>query len=267
MLVSDKITPAWLNTLSIEARAKVLDGDFGTRMHTWAASYITFFRWARSSLLGTTVNSASGFFLDVPSKLLFVTAAHVWDGFLLAKKKAGKKIICHVGNIEFDPEARLVGYNQGLDIATFDLRYEDLVRTGKQAISTMLWPPPEPVVGQSIFLGGFPAVSRFWVRRNAMNFGLYLARNVIRTVSERQITSRFEREDWIPATGWRIPPRGMDLGGLSGGPVMLPLGSDDGTWNFCLGGVISQAHASNNFETIVAVRAHFINHDGSISRL
>jgi hypothetical protein len=57
------------------------------------------------------------------------------------------------------------------------------------------------------------------------------------------------------------------MGGMSGGPLLLPLGNDDGAWRFCLGGVISEARSGEDFETVVAVRAHFINPDGSISRV
>jgi hypothetical protein len=49
--------------------------------------------------------------------------------------------------------------------------------------------------------------------------------------------------------------------------VLLPLGTEEGVWHYCLGGVISQAQTSADFETIVAVHAHFINPDGMISRI
>jgi hypothetical protein len=38
----------------------------------------------------------------------------------------------------------------------------------------------------------------------------------------------------------------------------------DGIWNLHLGGVISEAHTSLNYETVVSVPAHFIAPDGSI---
>jgi hypothetical protein len=38
----------------------------------------------------------------------------------------------------------------------------------------------------------------------------------------------------------------------------------DGVWNLYLGGVISEAHTSHDYETIVSVPAHFITWDGAI---
>jgi hypothetical protein len=103
---------------------------------------------------------------------------------------------------------------------------------GKQAIATTPWPPPEPAETNAAFFGGFPGILRLWLRRNAVSFGLHLAQTPITTVTDRQITCRFNREDWIPVEGRRIPPPGTGLGGLSGGPVLLPLGTEEGVWHF-----------------------------------
>jgi hypothetical protein len=48
------------------------------------------------------------------------------------------------------------------------------------------------------------------------------------------------------------------MGAMSGGPLLLPLGTEEGEWHFCLGGLISEARSGTDFETVVAVRAHFI---------
>jgi hypothetical protein len=60
-----------------------------------------------------------------------------------------------------------------------------------------------------------------------------------------------------------LPPQGFDLGGISGGPLLIPMDTD-GVWNFYLGGVISEAHTSRAYETVVSVPAHFIAEDGTI---
>jgi hypothetical protein len=254
--------------LSVEDRGKLLSELF-PKLDAWAAQCISYFRWNRRTLVGTTaLNNASCFFLDFSGQLFLATAAHVYDGYLEAKQKSGKRnIICHIDNVLFDPEARIRGYNRDLDIATFEYSYDDLMTMGKQAIATTPWPPPEPIETNAAFFGGFPGISRLWLRRNAVSFGLHLAQTAITIVTDRQITCRFNREDWLPIEGRRIPPPGTDLGGLSGGPVLLPLGTEEGVWHLCLGGVIKQAQTSPDFETIVAVRAHFINPDGTISRV
>jgi len=86
-------------------------------------------------------------------------------------------------------------------------------------------------------------------------------------VNDRQIRWRFSREDWIEVDEIGLPPPGLDLGGMSGGPILLPLDDGDGVWHLFLGGTITEALASPDHETVVAVRAHFINSDGSISRV
>lgn len=263
------ITAAALNALTVEQRIEVLRGPFGRQMHAWAGSYVTFFRWARQSSLtrsvsGTTIRNGSVFFIDIGGKLLAITAAHVYRGFLESKRRATRSI-CQIENIEFDPEARLISLGDKIDIATFDFTYDELRKVGKQALTVQAesWPPPHPFSGQAAYFAGFPGVSRLWTDWRTISFGLYIASSPIGTASDSQITCPFEREFWIDASGHGLPPQGFDLGGVSGGPVLLPM-EEDGAWTFHLGGVISEAQASRDFETITATPAHFIAEDGRI---
>jgi hypothetical protein len=231
----------------------------------WAASHVTVFRWATWSILGPRIRNGSAFFLDIGGRLLLVTAAHVYHGYVAARQKA-RRIVCHIGNAEFDPERRLIGLGQDVDIATFDFTYDEMRIVGKQALvvaDPASWPPPHPFPGQGAFLAGFPAASRFWLTSRSVSFGLYTASPRINTASDRQITCPFEREYWIDPIGHGLPPRGFDLGGISGGPLLIPM-DVDGIWNFSLGGVISEAHTSPHYETVVSTPAHFIAWDGTI---
>ena len=263
-----KITPSMLNAMAVEDRVKALNELF-LAMDMWAAHHISYFRWNRRTLIGTTaMSNGSCFFLDFSGRLFLVTAAHVYNGYLADKQKSGKSnIICHIENIPFDPEAHIKGYNRDLDIATFDFSYDDLIKMGKQAIPGSPWPPPIPVTDLAVWFGGFPGVGRLRLRANALSFGLCLGHVPIRTVTDRQITCRFDREQFITAENRRTAPPGMDMGGMSGGPLLLPLGTEEGEWHYCLGGVVCEARSGTDFETVVAVRAHFINPDGSISRI
>lgn len=260
----ERITGAWLNSLSIEQRIEVLRGPFGRRMHTWAGSHVTFIRWTVATMFGPKINNGSIFFLDVGGKLLAVTAAHVFREYLSAKRKA-RQILCQVQNLEFDPERRLRGQQAKIDIVTFDFSYEELKAIGKQALAAdaETWPPPHPFHGQGALLSGFPAASRLWIDRRSISFGLYSASLRINTASDRQITCPFERNCWIDTMGHGLPPRGFDLGGVSGGPLLVPM-DNEGMWNLHLGGVISEAKTSKDYETVVSVPAHFIAPDGTI---
>jgi hypothetical protein len=263
--IPEQITGAWLNGLSPEQRIEVLRGPFGRRMHTWAGSHVTYIRWAATSPFGTRIRNGSMFFLDLGGRLLAITAAHVYREYLSTKRR-NRRVACYVQNVEFDPELQLRGQRDGIDVVTFDFNYDDLTRIGKQALvaGDKSWPPPHPFSGQGAFLAGFPAASRLWIDWRSISFGLYVGSLRINTASDRQITCPFEREYWIDATGRGLTPRGFDLGGLSGGPLLIPM-DVDGVWNFELGGIISEARTSVDYETVVSVPAHFIAPDGSIN--
>jgi len=255
--IPERITGAWLNSLPTQDRIAVLQGPFGRRMHTWAGSHVAFLRWATPSILGPRIRNGSAFFLDIGGRLLLVTAAHVYHGYVASRRKA-RRILCHVGNARFDPERRLVGLGQNVDIATFDFTYEELRNVGKQPLvvcDPASWPPPHPFSGQGAFLAGFAGASRLWLTSRSVSFGLFTASPRINSASDRQITCPFEREYWIDPMGRGLPPRGFDLGGISGGPLLIPMDTD-GVWNFYLGGVIAEAHTSRDYETVVSVPAH-----------
>lgn len=64
--------------------------------------------------------------------------------------------------------------------------------------------------------------------------------------------------------GRGLPQVGYNLGGVSGGPMLQPA-FIDGAWSWRLVGVISEAISVEDFERIIAVRAHFILPDGRLS--
>jgi hypothetical protein len=263
----ERITGAWLNALSPEQKIAVLRGPFGQRMHMRAGSHVTYIRWARESVLGIAAYSnGSVFFIDVGGSLFAVTAAHVYEGYLKARKNS-RRIICHIENVVFDPERRLRGLGQPdkVDIATFDFTHDELKKIGKQALvaDPSSWPPPHPFSGQGAFIAGFPGISRLWTGWRSLSFGLYTASTMINVASEQRITCPFAREYWIDVMGHGLPPRGYDLGGISGGPLLTAM-DEDGVWDFQLAGVVSEAKTSVDYETVVSIPAHFIGPNGEV---
>jgi hypothetical protein len=230
---------------------------------------VTYFWWYAQTETGVpTVGNGTVFFMDFTGRLFAVTAAHVYlDGYLPAKRRF-PNIACKIGNLDFDPETRLRGHREGLDIVTFEFSYSELASIWKQAVlaDPAKWPLADPVENQAVFIQGFPRETRLWLTPSAVSFGLYQALTPITLIVDRQITCRFESDRWVDTLGKGLPSSGFDLGGISGGPLLIPADTD-GEWRLELGGVISQAPRSPYFESVVAIRSHFINPDGSISRL
>jgi hypothetical protein len=173
-------------------------------------------------------------------------------------------IHCRLGNLPFDPEARLLGYRSGIDIATFEFTYDELAKIETRAIVSTVetWPPLHPFSGQAAYLAGFPGVSRLHTGPHELNFGLYTALTAVNAAGDARITCPFDRGLWVDTLGQGLPPEGMPLGGMSGGPLLLPL-EQNGEWSLQLGGVISEAPKAS-FETVVSIPAHFIAFDGTI---
>lgn len=235
-------------------------------MHMWAGSHVTYIWFVEKMLFGRSrIRNGSIFFIGCGERLFAVTAAHVLDGYLAAKRKSSSTL-CRIENLEFDAESRLISRGTAIDLATFEFSYDELRALSPQKQAIMIdpnaWPPPHPFSGQGAIVSGFPGVLRLWTAWRDISFGLYSGHLRINNASDRSITCPFEREYWIDTMGRGLPLKGLDLGGISGGPLLMPMESG-GSWNLQLAGVVSEA-PSAQFETIVSVPAHFIAPDGTI---
>jgi hypothetical protein len=266
----ENVTPEWLNSLPEQERKAFLGEGFGLYLHDSGADHVACFWWrVRRRGRGATTDTRQGsmLFLNCGPKLMAVTADHVYQGYL-EDKREGRAALCMIGmgGVVFDPEARLIsrGQHRGIDIATFSVKPDEVVRTGKRVVLGLheTWPPP-PKVREGIFFGGFPAQERYLVRHREYEFGLHSGMPMVTSVTEHQITCRFDRANHMDIRGYGLPPAGYDLGGVSGGPMLSPL-YVDGRWTWRLVGVISEAHMTEEWEQISAVRAHFIQPDGRV---
>jgi hypothetical protein len=258
-----RITAAWLNGLSVAQRAEFLQGAWMQSMHDWATSHITFIRWTRRRVLGIPdVRNGTVFFLRLEDNLFAVTAAHVYEGYL-EDKGAQRHVPCHIGNLPFEPEKRLVGLGRSktIDIATFSLTWDELRVIRKQSVMGSPWPPRVPKTGEAAFLGGFPGKWRTWTGR-VLQFDMYAGLNPVNQVDDRSVTCVLERPFWVRTAGKPLPPELSDIGGMSGGPLLLPMEGNNGEWNLVLAAIIS----TGAFGAILyATRAGFINEDGSVT--
>jgi hypothetical protein len=264
-------TPEQLNSLTEEQRQSPEFKEFYRRMHNSGAEYVSWLFWRyQSRLIETPLLPSQGsmFFLDCGRGPFAVTAGHVFDAFVEHCSKYRVRG-CQIGNVEFNPQERLIasGKDLRIDIASFRVTREEIAATGKKIVQGIdgPWPRP-PNRDEAVFLGGFPGCERDQIGRREIVFGLHSAMPRLTSFTEHQLCCQFDRSGWVDVRELGLPPVGYDLGGISGGPMLQPIfDNDNGAWGWRLIGVISEAISVEGFERVTAVRARFILPDGRIS--
>ena len=263
-----------------EQRKEISRGEFGRMMMEQSARHVAAFWWVEPAPSSPflicaghpRVRNGSAFFVEIEGKLFCITAAHVYRGYLDAKARY-PGLPCRLGErpIVFDAENRLRSLGgttagvDNIDIATFHVTREELRAIGKEAIvyPAGSWPPDHPFPDQQARIVGFPGISRLWINETEVSWGLYCGAPAVGNASDRQITFPFDRTSWVDSLGNGLPPEGMDLGGMSGGPVLFPT-EKDREWSLNVGGVISEMPRSSLYEIVIAVPVHYIGADGKV---
>ena len=276
-------TPTELNSMTLDERKLVLSGEFGRSFHTSAIEYVTWIFWTRETDQPTDIlGHGSAFLLDRGSGPMLVTAAHVYRQFVEDAKSHGP-LYCQVANTRVnDLTSHLIACgdlgtpldqpNREPDIATFRLPSGAVERIGKKPVLAIAadW-PPSPKAGEQVMFAGFPGQERIFLGLDEISFGFHSGMSPASNVTEHQITQRFEREFMIDQHGNGLPPKGYGLGGISGGPLLVPE-YREGAWTWRLGGVISEATEERPpeeviFEMIVAHRAEYIQPNGTLAKI
>jgi hypothetical protein len=164
----------------------------------------------------------------------------------------------------------LISCRADLDIATFRVIASEVEIIGKSVVTPgpPNWEPLSPDVGNFAFFAGFPEQTRGMTPGgHFFATAPYFAMTHITSVTDHQITCRFNREKMIDFSGSGLPPPGYNISGVSGGPLLVPTlirqsVLEGVVWR--LGGVIVQAAMGDLFEQVVAVRAHYIQPDGRL---
>jgi len=257
------------NALSEEEKKRVLSDGLGVSLlHNGLAFAMPLWWVFKNHETGIELRNGSAFLVDFGHGIFAVTAAHVFREYLEAKKTAGE-IGCQLGSAQFDPEARLICSRDDLDIATFRVSTSEAKQIDKAIVTAgpPNWEPLSPAAGEFAFFAGFPAQTRGMTSRADFVTAPYFAMPKITSVTDHQIACRFDREKTIDFSGSGLPPQGYDIGGVSGGPLLMPTLVREGVvegvvWRFA--GVIVQAAMGAMFEQVVAVRALYIQPDGQV---
>jgi Trypsin-like peptidase domain len=172
---------------------------------------------------GGKINGASGSVLQMGSGAVIATASHVLEGYE-TRTAAGESLNWQVGNLPpFDPIPRIAWRSRDLDIVLLRITADEARSIGPCIISAPpKWPPVRTQEGQLVLVGGYPKALREQdIQGGSIGAGPYSAVFKVTAVGEGCCKCMIERRDLISFDGGPLPPPGTDMGGLSGGPVLL----------------------------------------------
>jgi hypothetical protein len=172
---------------------------------------------------GGKINGASGSVLQLGSRIFIDTASHVLEGYE-TRIQAGEVLNWQVGNLPpFDPIPRVAWRSRDLDIVLLRITGDEARSIGPCIISTPTkWPPVMPQEGQLVLVGGYPkALREEDIPAGSIGAGPYSAVFKVTAVGDGCCKCTIDRRDLISFDGGPLPPPGTDMGGLSGGPVLL----------------------------------------------
>ncbi len=245
-----------------EEATNLLKGEFGKVLLKNMLNYVTSVAWGEFSGGEFKIeNNGTAFFLNLGKDTFVVTAAHVYEGYLEAKTK-NPKLRCVLGSLEFDLEARCIGFlgSKILDIATFQIEPNEIQQSEKHVcygVSNKI------EAGSGVLIGGFPGLEREKIQAQEYSFGLYTALTPVSSSSNRHFGCVLERSGWIDTLGNGLPDAGYNLGGMSGGPAFLFQESVGSIISWDLAGVIYSSSTEIG-EVVFCHHSEFIEIDGSL---
>jgi hypothetical protein len=254
--------------ISIEKAKELLAGDLGDVYRRILADCCVPIYWFN---LGTKDFSISHngtlTIAQTPKVILGITAAHVYRQYEVDRKKGAVRLQL-MNEVVDDLDKRVIDVSDKLDLATFALDEALVKRLKRTPLGE--WPPRTPQEAKGIMISGFPAVERIESKNFEVNFGLFTALGVARTVTEKQITWLLEREFQLAKARVPAPPPEYELGGISGGPLISWFESPNFVTHHCLSGIVVEHpdYKGNKdvppIERLIAVRADAITESGKI---
>lgn len=245
-----------------EERARTLaSGDYGRASLEQVASYaVPFFIVRRGTI--SPRNLAAGhrllangtaFVINLGREPFAVTANHVVEC-----ATAPTVVKCGLFPKRFEPpalplvelddlEERIIARSAERDIATFRISSEEVT---KLKVSIFTSPPMVPTEGiGGVAFVGYPGVQRDikTIRQGpegpelTLSWAVFPGFGVAASVSQRQITFQFDRNYLTDSPpGFSHPDPDLDLGGMSGGPMLMKCETQSGVEYWVPAGVITQ---------------------------
>ncbi|MDM0045711.1 hypothetical protein QTH91_14570 [Variovorax dokdonensis] len=256
--------------IPIEKAKELLAGDLGNVYRKILMDCCAPIYWFRRDIPNPPIaHNGTLTIARTPKALLGITAAHVLEQFSKDCKAHSAQRL-QVANVTVgDFMNRVVGVSTKLDIATIELDEDLLKRLGKTPLGE--WPAWPPHEGRGIMIGGYPAAAREESTETLeVNYGLFTALGVARTVTQRQVTWLIEPEFQLSGTAVKAPPAQYDLGGISGGPLISWFETEQHVTHHRLSAIVTEHpdYAMNSdvppIARLVAIRADAISETGKI---
>jgi hypothetical protein len=187
--------------------------------------------------IGGKINGATGCLLHLGTASYVVTASHVLAGYE-ERIQAGETLNWQMGNLPpLDPLVRVAKRSIENDIVLLRLSSGEVARIGACYTSEPRgWPPPQPKEGQLVLVAGYPKILReVDLEANWIGSGPYSALFKVTNTGPGYFNCQVEQRDLVSFDGNSLPSPDIEIGGLSGGPVLL-----DQKLSYPLVGVISQ---------------------------
>lgn len=254
--------------ISLDKAKELLAGDLGDVYRRILKDCCVPIYWFRLDTNDVAIaHNGTLTIVQTPKKLLGVTAAHVLHQYQSNLNRGAVRLQL-MNEVVDDLCDRMIDVSDRLDIATFALDDGLVKRLGCTPLG--VWPPRPPQEGKGIMVAGYPGVERIESKDFTVNFGLFTVIGVARTVTDKQITWLLEREHQLANAKIPAPPPEYDLGGISGGPLISWIESENFILHYCLSGiVVEHPDYKNNkdipaIERLIAIRADAISESGRI---
>jgi hypothetical protein len=208
--------------------------------------------------VGGQVNAASGCVLQLDFGWFIITASHV-----LAKYEKrlheGEKLNWQVGALPpFDPRPCVSWRSFHRDVVFIRVTEAEAKaacgRASWIASAPTGWPPRAPEVGEVVLVSGYPKALQEFDPSGLIGAGPFSAMFRITSTGPGYFYCQIEQKDLVSFDGGPLPPPGADVGGLSGGPVLLM-----GNVVYPLVGVVVEHHQSYDLLRIATLEGIYEN--------
>lgn len=233
-----------LATDDVEKAKQIASGPLGLEHASFAG------RCVRALLIDrpgakSRLNSASASLLEIDGRRFAITCNHVLAPHLDALT-AGAPSFLQIGSVRVDVRNCPLETDEQGDYAVIDvtgagLPQRDIGTTDAAFMVPRVWPPPEVEPDDHVYFAGFPGVQRKQTGSTELTFGAFAASASVASVGPGYFWLQFSRKDWVVNFG---PPEAVELealGGMSGGPVLIPR-QHVGLTIFDFAGIITDYH-------------------------